>query len=109
MLQTLLREPKVLRQGLIDLNDVLAKLEPMHKPLEPPGGSFLLHELAGVAHLPDPISSSQATPMLHKLSAAHAYITMFVHVCRMGQVQLHWFFSLSLWFRAYWPDRVLSI
>ena len=30
----------------------------------------------------------QATPLLHHMSAAHAYIQMFVHVCRTGQADI---------------------
>ena len=41
----LAHEPQVLKQGLLCLNDVLKSLEPLHKPLEPPGGSVLLREL----------------------------------------------------------------
>lgn len=86
-LQTLSREPQVLRQGLLHLNEVLQELEPLHKPLEAPGGSVLLRELAGASQLADPTLSPQSTPLLHALSATHAYIMMFVHVCRMGQVR----------------------
>lgn len=86
LFQTLSREPQVMKQGLLHLNDVLQKLEPLHRPLEDPGGSVLLQELAAASSQPDVTLSSQATPLLHALAAAHAYITMFVHVCRMGQV-----------------------
>ena len=41
----LAHEPTVLKQGLLCLSDVLKNLEPLHKPLEPPGGSVLLREL----------------------------------------------------------------
>lgn len=85
-MQTLSREPQVMKQGLLHLTEVLQKLEPLHKPLGEPGGSVLLQELAAAASQPDATLSPQATPLLHALAAAHAYITMFVHVCRMGQV-----------------------
>ncbi|XP_055882443.1 E3 ubiquitin-protein ligase HUWE1-like isoform X4 [Biomphalaria glabrata] len=85
---TLSREPKVIKQGLLQMHEVLQKLEPLHKPLEPPGGSVLLHELANCAHMPDATLSPTATPLLHALAAAHAYIAMFVHVCRMGQTDI---------------------
>ncbi len=42
---TLAHEPQVLKQGLLHLNEVLKSLEPLHKPLEAPGGSVLLREL----------------------------------------------------------------
>ena len=70
------------------MKEVLERLEPLHSPLESPGGSVLLRELANAAHIHEATLSSSATPLLHALSAAHAYITMFVHVCRMGQVGL---------------------
>ena len=75
-----------MKQGLLQLNEVLLKLEPLHRPMPEPGGSVLLQELAAASSQPDATLSPTATPLLHALSAAHAYITMFVHVCRMGQV-----------------------
>ena len=85
----------MLKQGLLHLMEVLQTLEPLHKPLEPPGGSVLLRELASVANIQDATFSPQATPLLHALSAAHAYIMMFVHVCNMGQVSTIQIYILS--------------
>ena len=85
--QTLSHEPQVLKQGLLHLNEVLQTLEPLHKFVDPPGGSVLLRELANASQNPDAILSAQCTPLLHALSAAHAYITMFTHVCKVGQVR----------------------
>ena len=87
--QTLSHEPQVLRQGLLQLNDVLQSLEPLHDVLPPPGGSVLLRELAAATTpaLPDPTLSAHATPLLHGLAAAHAYITTFTQVCKVGQVR----------------------
>ncbi|XP_060587198.1 E3 ubiquitin-protein ligase HUWE1-like isoform X3 [Ruditapes philippinarum] len=99
---TLLRDPKVLEEGLKKLNTVLEGLEPLHRPLDGPGGSVLLRELASVAHIPDATLSPNATPLLHYLSSAHAYIMMFVHVCKMGQTDIrtisvnHWGSELGL-------------
>lgn len=76
----------MLKKGLLRLNEVLESLENLHKPLPRPGGSLLLRELALASHIPDAIYCPQATPLLHSLSAAHAYVMMFAHVCRMGQV-----------------------
>lgn len=87
LFQTLSHEPQVLKQGLLHLNEVLQTLEPLHKFVDPPGGSVLLRELANASQNPDAILSAQATPLLHALSAAHAYITMFTHVCKVGQVR----------------------
>ena len=87
------------------LNKVLDKLELLHRPLEPPGGSVLLEELvlaSGNTSNTDPFQSSLLTPLLHSMSAAHAYILMFVHVCRTGQSDIrnlsitHWGSKLGL-------------
>ncbi|XP_069142505.1 E3 ubiquitin-protein ligase HUWE1-like isoform X2 [Argopecten irradians] len=96
------REPQVLKQGLLKLDEVLQSLEALHQPVEAPGGSVLLRELANVAHIPDATQYPQNTPLLHALSSCHAYILMFVHVCRMGQTDIrtisvnHWGSDLGL-------------
>lgn len=77
----------MLQEGLLQLEAVLSALEPLHRPIEAPGGSVLLRELAGAGSVPDATLSAQATPLLHALTAAHAYIMMFVHTCRVGQVK----------------------
>ena len=87
-IQALSREPQVLKQGLLKLEEVIDRLEPLHTPVEAPGGSVLLRELANASHLPDATANPQATPLLHALSSCHAYIMMFFHVCRMGQVNI---------------------
>jgi E3 ubiquitin-protein ligase HUWE1 len=70
----LAHEPQVLKQGLLHLNDVLKNLENLHRPLEAPGGSVLLRELVSSANFGEATSNPQATPLLHNMSAAHAYI-----------------------------------
>lgn len=85
---TLSHEPKVLQEGLLQLDSVLSALEALHRPIEAPGGSVLLRELAGAGSVPDATLSAQATPLLHALTAAHAYIMMFVHTCRVGQSEI---------------------
>ncbi|XP_023930490.1 E3 ubiquitin-protein ligase HUWE1 [Lingula anatina] len=99
---TLSHEPQVLKQGLLQLNEVLQSLEPLHKPLPPPGGSVLLRELVNSNNVLEAIHSASATPLLHAVSSAHAYIMMFVHVCRVGQSDIrsisvsHWGSELGL-------------
>ncbi|KAL0158063.1 hypothetical protein M9458_046139, partial [Cirrhinus mrigala] len=63
---TLSHEPK--------LDSILSALEPLHRPIEVPGGSVLLRELANAGHVTDATLSARATPLLHALTAAHAYI-----------------------------------
>lgn len=88
LFQTLSHEPKVLQEGLLQLDSILSSLEPLHRPIESPGGSVLLRELACAGNVADATLSAQATPLLHALTAAHAYIMMFVHTCRVGQVRI---------------------
>ncbi|XP_071462619.1 E3 ubiquitin-protein ligase HUWE1 isoform X6 [Marmota flaviventris] len=85
---TLSHEPKVLQEGLLQLDSILSSLEPLHRPIESPGGSVLLRELACAGNVADATLSAQATPLLHALTAAHAYIMMFVHTCRVGQSEI---------------------
>nr|XP_055043826.1 E3 ubiquitin-protein ligase HUWE1 isoform X10 [Misgurnus anguillicaudatus] len=85
---TLSHEPKVLQEGLCQLDSILSALEPLHRPIEVPGGSVLLRELANAGHVTDATLSAHATPLLHALTAAHAYILMFVHTCRVGQSEI---------------------
>ncbi|XP_068104390.1 E3 ubiquitin-protein ligase HUWE1 isoform X4 [Hyperolius riggenbachi] len=85
---TLSHEPKVLQEGLLQLDSILSSLDPLHRPIEAPGGSVLLRELASAGNVADATLSAQATPLLHALTAAHAYIMMFVHTCRVGQSEI---------------------
>lgn len=95
-------EPLVLKQGLDNLQNVLVTLQQLHKPLDPPGGSVLLRELASTANPAEAITSPNLTPLLHAMAAAHAYIMMFVHVCRTGQADIrtmsihHWGSQIGL-------------
>lgn len=89
----LAHEPKVLKQGLTQLADVLRALEPLCSNIDKPGGSILLHELANAPNLETAFSNPSATPLLHAMNAAHGYVLMFVHVCRTGQSDIR---SLSL-------------
>ncbi|XP_022915522.2 E3 ubiquitin-protein ligase HUWE1 isoform X2 [Onthophagus taurus] len=81
----LAHEPKVLEEGLSQLEDVLLILEPLYLDLDLCSGSKLLNELADAPHLETAFSTESATPILHAMGAAHGYILMFVHVCRTGQ------------------------
>lgn len=125
--QTLAHEREVLKEGLQHLTDVLTRLDPLHESLGAPGGSVLLEELvqacaksnalgggattaAGTsgtaatagATTVDPLQSATLTPLLHAMSAAHAYIILFVHVCRTGQSEIrnlsvsHWGSELGI-------------
>lgn len=93
-----------MKQGLTNLHAVLESLEPLHQAPTVSCSTVLLSELASVA--PNTISEATAnahtTPLLHAMSAAHAFIMMFVHVCRTGQSDIrtisinHWGSALGL-------------
>lgn len=44
----------------------------------------------------DPILNAQKTPLLHSITAIHAYISMLVHVCRTSQTEIRQV-SVSQW------------
>ena len=98
----LAHEPQVLKEGLTHLNNVLKQLDPLHTAVPAPGGSVLLRELVSAPNISEATASSSATPLLHHMAAAHAYIQMFVHVCRTGQAEIrtisvtHWGSELGL-------------
>lgn len=99
---SLSQEKEVLKQGLTCLQKVLDKLKPLHVPLDQPGGSVLLEELVKASELCqnlngcDPLQSAALTPLLHNLSAAHAYIAMFIILSRCSNNEVrnicitHW-------------------
>lgn len=83
-------EAQVLKQGLTLLIDVLTSLEPLISRSDVSPLSILLHEVASSGRPQQAMVSMQLTPLLHGIVAAHAYISMFLHVCKVGQVRL-WF------------------
>lgn len=83
-------EAQVLKQGLTLLIDVLTSLEPLISRSDLSPLSILLHEVASSGWPQQAMASMQLTPLLHGIVAAHAYISMFLHVCKVGQVRL-WF------------------
>ncbi|KAK4872231.1 hypothetical protein RN001_016355 [Aquatica leii] len=89
----LAHEPLVLKQGLLQLHEVLQTLKPLYSDLDNNSSSKLLHELASAPHLESAFNSASATPLLHAMAAAHGYVLMFVHVCRTGQSEIR---TLSL-------------
>ncbi|KAL3226524.1 hypothetical protein MRX96_004413 [Rhipicephalus microplus] len=112
----LAHEAQVLQQGLSHLGAVLGKPgAPAQAPGSPGGGSVLLEELLGALAASQGASGSeggegaaatvttqQQSPLLHAMAATHAYIVMFVHVCRTGQSEIrsismsHWGSELGL-------------
>ena len=80
-------ESQVLKQGLTLLNDVLSSLQPLILRSAESPVSILLHEVACSGRPQQAMASVQLTPLLHGIAAAHAFISMFLHVCKVGQVR----------------------
>lgn len=86
----LARDPKVVQEALKCLDEVLEELQVLHKPLSSPGGSVLLEEYGQIANntnISDPNVLSNLTPLLHSMSAAHAYIVMFSCINRSNHLE----------------------
>ena len=92
----LAHEPQVLKQGLIHLSDVLKQLEPLHVAVPAPGSSVLLRELVSAPSLPEAINNPAATPLLHHMSAAHAYIQECKYINEMGAYTLKYNYDFKL-------------
>lgn len=85
----LARDPRVVQEALKCLDEVLKELDVLHKPLSSPGGSVLLEEYGQIAsnmNISDPNVLSNLTPILHSMSAAHAYVSMFSCITRSNHV-----------------------
>ena len=83
----LAHEPQVLKQGMVLLKESLDKLQPsVYNPSENTDLS-ICHEVVSASKPDKAMHSPQQTPVLHAVSAVHAYITMFLYVCRSGQVR----------------------
>lgn len=85
----LARDPKVVQEALRCLDEVMKELEVLHKPLSSPGGSVLLEEYGQIAsntNISDPSVLSNLTPLLHSMSAAHAYVLMFSCITRSNHM-----------------------
>lgn len=80
----------MISEGLKQLSEVLTGVSKLYEPLPPPGGSVLLSELVSAVGetgtIPEAVSNPKATPLLHNLSAVQAFVKVFVHMCRFGQV-----------------------
>lgn len=86
----LARDPKVVQEALKSLDGVLDELQVLHKPLTSVGGSVLLEEYGQIAsntNISDPVVLSNLTPLLHSMSAAHAYVVMFITINRSNHLE----------------------
>lgn len=78
----------MLIQALSEMSEVLTRLDALNRFVDDPGSSVLLQELAnspdGAATL-----SAQSVPLLHDLSTVHSCVTVFTHICKVGQVNIY--------------------
>ncbi|XP_032242084.2 E3 ubiquitin-protein ligase HUWE1 isoform X2 [Nematostella vectensis] len=92
----LAHEPQVLKQGQLFLKNSLNKLQSsVYCPTENTDLS-ICHEVVSAAKPAQAMHSPQQTPLLHAVTAVHAYVSMFLYVSRAGQMDLrtmcvnHW-------------------
>eukprot|EP00794_Sanderia_malayensis_P006098 gene6098-6802_t len=75
------------KQALTQLDALLDQLMPLCSESEN-RGSILLRELASNEQPGLAMHHKSQTPLLHSMSATHAYINMFVHICRGSQSEV---------------------
>jgi E3 ubiquitin-protein ligase HUWE1 len=82
----LAHENQVLSAGIKGLSELMEILKVLGEPLEEPGSSVLLRELASSKNPLEAVHDPSQTPLLHAITAVHSLVMMFIHVCRTGQV-----------------------
>lgn len=86
---SLAHEKNVFIKGLENMKEIFLQLNPLFNSLRNFDGSILLEDLT--QHLSAKKGSASfnfVTPLLQAMSAAHAYIVMFVHICRTGHGEI---------------------
>ena len=83
--QMLSQESKVFVEGLNQLNNLMDQLDQLYSGVST-SGSVLLHELAVTDNPLEALYDSTQTPIVHAMSAVHAYINVFVYLSRGAQV-----------------------
>ena len=81
----LAQDNKVFTEGLKQLDSLVDHLNTLYTATNT-NGSVLLHELAATENPLEALYNSQETPLVHALSATHAYVNVFVFICRGAQV-----------------------
>ena len=81
----LAQENKVFKEGLIQLNNLVDTLDSLYVAKNT-NSSVLLCELAATDNPLEALYDSMQTPLVHAMSAIHAYVNVFVFICRGAQV-----------------------
>lgn len=79
------QEGNVFKEGLVQLNDLMDNLDTLYTGVQT-SRSVLLQELAATDNPLEALYDSKQTPIVHALSAVHAYINVFIYLSRGAQV-----------------------
>ena len=78
------QEGNVFKEGLVQLNDLMDNLDTLYTGVQT-SRSVLLQELAATDNPLEALYDSKQTPIVHALSAVHAYINVFIYLSRGAQ------------------------
>lgn len=85
-IQNLTHDKTIFINCLERLKEIIEKLDPLFNSIKSFEGSVLLEDLIQYLSSKKNCQSQYfSTPILQAMSAVHAYIIMFVHICRTGQ------------------------
>lgn len=78
-------EKTIFTSCLTKLKEIIEKLDPLFNGNKSFEGSVLLEDLIQSLSSKKSASQNFFSPILQSMSSVHAYIVMFVHICRTGQ------------------------
>lgn len=84
-MQNLTHEKTIFTSCLTKLKEIVEKLDPLFNGNKSFEGSVLLEDLIQSLGSKKNVSQNYVSPILQSMSSVHAYIVMFVHICRTGQ------------------------
>ena len=79
------QDAKVFKEGMKQLDELADYVESLYSQ-STSKGSVLLSELASTSNPLEALYDKEVTPLVHAMSAAHAYVNVFVFICRGAQV-----------------------
>ena len=84
------QDTKVFKEGMKQLDELADYVESLYSQ-STSKGSVLLSELASTSNPLEALYEKEVTPLVHAMSAAHAYVNVFVFICRGAQVRFFFF------------------
>ncbi|XP_065656940.1 E3 ubiquitin-protein ligase HUWE1 isoform X2 [Hydra vulgaris] len=91
----LAQDSRVFKEGLTQLNSQINELNSIYTQSESQG-SALLHELASTEVPLEALYDYKKTPVVHAMSTTHAYVNVFIFICRGAQADIR-NMSISQW------------